>query len=113
MILRPAGFYRDLDRHGPLKGPVAFAVICGTVSAPLALLLAPLDPLAPDQQGLRGGLTSLAGNGPGAAVAIVVGVLVLSPLLAFLGLYVGAFFSHLFVMVFVRPRKGFEATLRV
>lgn len=39
--------------------------------------------------------------------------LILLPLFALLGLYVGALIQHLFVMIFVRQRRNFEATLRV
>lgn len=100
VILRPAGFYRDLDRDEPLNGPVTFSVVCTSVPTPLAFLLAPLNPLAPNQPNFLEGLISFAGSSLGAAMAVVVGALVLLPLLAVLGLYVGAFFQHLFVMIF-------------
>lgn len=113
VILRPAGFYRDLDRDEPPKSPVIFAMICAVLSTPFGLLLVPFDPLAPDQPKFLEGLFSFAGSSLGAAVAVAVGALVLLPLLAVLGLYVSAFFQHLLVMIFVRPRGHFEATFKV
>lgn len=49
-----------------------------------------------------------------AAVAlIVVAILVFTPLVGLLSLYVGALILHLFVMIFARPRRDFGATLKI
>ena len=99
-ILDPTRFFRDLYRQRPSDNPVPFAVVCGVIGLLLTYAVAPVeswvwgDPL------------------PGADRAYWV-ILALSPLLAWVGLYIFAAFQHLLVMIFVRRRKGFEATLRV
>lgn len=114
VILRPVRFYRDLDPDEPLKRPVIFAVACYMISFLLTELFAPLDPLAPDAPGLLSEFFSQAEDNLSAALTIAaIVVLVLFPLGALLGLYLVAAFQHLFVMIFVRPRRDFEATLTV
>lgn len=114
VVLRPAGFYRDLNPEEPLKRPLIFAIVCSVISFVLTELFAPLDPLAPDTPGLLSNLLSEARGNPGGALAVAaIVVLVLLPLGALLGLYLFAAFQHLFVAVFVRPRRSFDATLRI
>ncbi|MGF1473277.1 MAG: YIP1 family protein [Rubrobacteraceae bacterium] len=113
VILKPADFYREIETAGSVKNPVIFAVVCGTISFVLGSLSAPLDPLTPDEPFLPPGLRSLFSDNLAIAIALAGLGLVLIPLLALLGLYLGALIQHLFVMVFVRQRRGFEATLRV
>lgn len=113
VILTPAGFYRGIEATGSLKNPVIFAVVCGMISFPLGFLSTPLDPLAPDEPVFPQGLSSFAADNLGITIALVVLGMVLLPLFVLLGLYIGALIQHLFVAIFVRQRRGFEATLRV
>jgi hypothetical protein len=113
VILSPADFYRGIRPTGPLKNPLIFAVVCGVISFPLSFLIAPLDPLAPEELVFPQGLSSFATENLWITVALVALGLVLLPLLALLGLYVGALIQHLFVMIFVRQRRNFEATSRL
>lgn len=99
VILDPARFFRGLDRSPSSGNAIIFAVVCSVVSIVLAALTAPLNPFVPGGGWLPDGW--------------LVVTLVLSPLLAWIGLYIVAAVQHLFVMIFVRPRKGFDATLRV
>jgi hypothetical protein len=51
--------------------------------------------------------------GAGGAAALALLLLVLFPVVALLGVYVGAAIQHFFVWIFVRPRNaGFGATLK-
>lgn len=113
VILDPAGFYRGIQPSGSLKNPVVFAILCGIVSFPLSFLAAPFDPFASNEPVFPQGLSSLAADNLPVTVVLVTIGLILLPLFALLGLYVGALIQHLFVMIFVRQRRNFEATLRV
>lgn len=113
MILDPTDFYRGIQTSGSLKNPVVFAILCGIVSFSLSFLAAPFDPLTSNEPVFPQGLSSVVADNPLVTVALVVVGLILLPLFALLGLYVGALIQHIFVMIFVRQRRNFEATLRV
>ncbi len=118
VLFEPVGFFRRLPRRGRALNPVVFALVCALISAPLSLLTTPFDPLTGDDApDLRDSLTRLVAEpgGPVAAVIVVVlAVLILTPLLALLGLYISAAVYHILVWIFVRPTNtDFEATLRV
>ena len=111
VILQPTNFFRNL---GGSHRPVIFGTICRTIPFPLALLVAPFDPLLPDTPNpIVDGLVSLAERSTANLVLVVVLVLVFLPLFAMISVYLGAVFQHLCVMIFVRQRRGFEATLNV
>ncbi len=111
VILRPTNFFRNLD--GPHR-PVIFGTICQTIAVPLALLAAPFNPLLPDTPNpIVDGLVSLAERSAASLALVVILVLVLLPLFSMISVYLGAVFQHLCVMIFVRQRRGFEATLNV
>jgi hypothetical protein len=115
VLVEPAAFFAGLGgpRPGRVKGPLVFAIICGVVSSPLALLLEPLNPLTRGQPGIGSSFSSLYGNNPVAAVALAVLIVVLLPLFLVLGVYIGAAIQHLFVFLFVRERRGFWGTFPV
>ena len=115
VLVEPAAFFAGLGgpRPGRVKGPLVFAIICGVVSSPLALLLEPFNPLTRGQPGIGSSFSSLYGNNPVAAVALAVLIVVLLPLFLVLGVYIGAAIQHLFVFLFVRERRGFWGTFPV
>jgi hypothetical protein len=115
VLVEPAAFFAGLGgpRPGRLKGPLVFAIICGVVSSPLALLLEPFNPLTRGQPGVGSSFSSLYGNNPVAAIALAVLIVVLLPLFLVLGVYIGAAIQHLFVFLFVRERRGFWGTFPV
>ena len=113
VILDPSEFFSGVETTTAAKGPVIFAVACGMISALLGVLSEPLDPTIPSDASILQGFLSFAANNPGIAVALLVLGLILLPLFALLGLYVTAVIQHLFVLIFVRQRRGFEATFRV
>lgn len=92
VLVEPARFFAGLGGPRPdrVKGPLLFAVICGMISLPLALIVEPYDPLASGQPGLRSGFYSLFRDNPVAAIALAAVFVVLLPLLVVLGVYVGA-----------------------
>lgn len=103
VILEPTEFFRDLDPVDTpgraADNPVVFALICGTISQVLLQLAAPLDPLLPDEPAF-GGRTAVL-------------LLLLAPVFVLVGTYIYSGIQHLFVVIFVRSRRNFEATLRV
>ncbi len=113
VLAEPAAFFAGLGgpRPGRVKGPLVFAIICGVVSSPLALLLEPFNPLTRGQPGIGASFSSLYGNNPGAAIALADLSVVLLPLFIVPSVYIGAAIQHLFV--FPRERRGFWGTFPV
>jgi len=96
---------------GSLKNPLAFAPACLLASSPLEG--------GPDYlvNGSIGPANSLLEIAQQRGAALGTGLLLFGvlpwPLFAVLGLYVFSGIVHLLVMLFMRKRLGFEATLRV
>jgi hypothetical protein len=90
-------FFRGILRQGDLINPLIFALICYEVSAILGGLLR-LVGIGATNQGFGSFLVSI----------------ILAPIFAAIGLFIGAGILHLLVMLIVGSRNsGFEATLRV
>jgi hypothetical protein len=118
VLFEPVGFFRRLPRRGRALNPVVFALVCALISAPLAFLAVPFDPLTgndtPDLRDSLARLVAELGGSVAAVIVVILAVLVLAPLLVLLGLYISAAIYHILVWIFVRPTDtGFEATLRV
>lgn len=117
VLIRPAGFFRGLERRDSLWNPVVFAMACLLITAPLSALAESVDPLAgagqaPGFRELLSGLTG--GNVLAAVVLVLVFFLVILPLFALVGLYIGAGIYQLLIRLFVgRDNAGFENTLRL
>jgi hypothetical protein len=94
VVLRPVDFFRGILRRGDLINPLIFAIICYEVSAILGGIIA----------------VALGTQGFGGFVAGII----LGPIFAAIGLFIGAGIFHLLVMLIVGSRNsGFEATFRV
>jgi hypothetical protein len=94
VVLQPADFYRGILRRGDFLNPLIFAIICYEVSA------------------ILGGLIALAFGNRGFGGFI--GNIILAPIGAAIGLFIGAGILYLLVMVIVGSRNsGYEATFRV
>jgi len=96
VVTTPVGFFRGIRREGDFVNPLIFAIICYEVAA------------------ILGGLLSLVGvwdtKGFG---SFLVGI-ILAPIGAAIGLFIGAGILHLLVMLIVGSRNsGFESTFRV
>ncbi len=114
-LVEPAAFFAGLGgpRPGRVKSPLVFAIICGYISLPLALIAEPLNPLTRGQPGMGAGFSSLYEGNPVAAIGLVVLFVALLPLFAVLGVYIGAAIQHFFVFLFVRERRGLWGTFPV
>jgi hypothetical protein len=96
VILRPVDFFRGILRRGDLINPLIFAIICYEVSA------------------ILGGLLRLVGIGANQGFGSFIASIILAPIFAAIGLFIGAGILHLLVMLIVGSRNsGFEATYRV
>src|SRR4051812_19589345 len=96
VVLRPVDFFRGILRQGDLINPLIFAIICYEVSA------------------ILGGLLSLVGFSGSRGFGAFITSIILAPIFAAIGLFIGAGILHLLVMVIVGSRNsGFEATFRV
>lgn len=94
VVRQPVDFFRGLRRQGDFVNPLIFAIICYEVSAILGGVIA----LALGAQGFGGFLTSI----------------ILAPIGAAIGLFIGAGIFHLLVMLIVgSPNAGYEGTFRV
>ena len=97
VVLRPVDFFRGILRQGDLINPLIFALICYEVAAILGGLLRVVG-IGATNQGFGEFLVSI----------------ILAPIFAAIGLFIGAGILHLLVMLIVGSRNsGFEATLRV
>ena len=115
VLVEPAAFFAGLGgpRPGRVRGPLVFATICGFISSLLALIADPLNPLTRGQPGMMSSFSSLYESNPAAAVGLAVLLVALLPLFVVLGVYIGAAIQHLFVLLFVRERRGFWGTFPV
>jgi hypothetical protein len=96
VVLQPTDFYRGIQRRGDFLNPLIFAIICYVVFTILSGLLALVG--VGQQQGFGGFIVSL----------------ILAPIFAAIGLFIGAGILHLLVMLIVGSgNSGFEATFRV
>jgi hypothetical protein len=94
VVTAPVGFFRGIRREGDFVNPLIFAIICYEVSAILGGIIA----LAFGSRGFGGFLASI----------------ILGPIGAAIGLFIGAGILHLLVMLIVGSRNsGFEGTFRV
>ena len=98
VVTAPAGFFRGIRREGDFVNPLLFAIICYEVAA------------------ILGGLLGLVGVGMGGTQgfgSFLISI-ILAPIGAAIGLFIGAGILHLLVMLIVGSRNsGFEGTLRV
>ena len=98
VVTAPVGFFRGIRREGDFVNPLIFAIICYEVSA------------------ILGGLLSLVGVSMGGTRgfgSFLIGI-ILAPIGAAIGLFIGAGILHLLVMLIVGSRNaGFEGTFRV
>ena len=96
VVTEPVGFFRGLIGHGDLVNPLIFAIICYEISAFL------------------GGLLALVGVSGQRGFGSFLGSLVLAPIGAAIGLFIGAGILHLLVMLVIGSRNaGFAGTFRV
>ena len=94
IVLQPVDFYRGILRQGDFVNPLIFAIICYEVSA------------------ILGGIIGLAFGNRGFGGFI--GSIILAPIFAAIGLFIGAGIIHLLVMLIIGSRNaGFEGTFRV
>ena len=98
VVTSPVGFFRGIRRQGDFVNPLIFAIICYEVSAILGGLLRLVGVSMGDSQGFGSFLIAI----------------ILAPIGAAIGLFIGAGILHLLVMLIVGSRNsGFEGTFRV
>jgi hypothetical protein len=96
VVVQPVDFFRGIQRRGDFLNPLLFAIICYEVFTILS------------------GLLALAGIGGQRGFGGFIASLILAPIFAVIGLFIGAGILHLLVMLIVGSgNSGFEATFRV
>jgi hypothetical protein len=96
LVTAPAAFFRGLAGHSDLVNPLIFALICYEIYTILNALL------------------RLAGVGTDIGFGSFLATIILAPLFAAIGLFIGAGILHLLVMLLVGSgNAGFAATFRV
>ena len=94
VVLQPANFFSGILRQGDFVNPLIFAIICYEVS----IVLGGIIGLALGTRGFGGFISGI----------------ILGPIIAAIGLFIGAGIIHLLVMLIVGSRNsGFEGTFRV
>ncbi len=102
LVLNPVGFFRGMARGGDFVSPLVFALICAVVNAILTGIISFFLSVGDPDFGVGGALAALIGS------------IILTPIFAAIGLFIGAGIYHLLVLLFVRPTNaGFEGTFRV
>jgi hypothetical protein len=109
VLLNPQGFFRTMRRTGGLGGPLTFGVagtLIGSVIGSLYQLMF---------MSMGGGMGDLQGFGEGAAAALFsTGCIVIAvPIVAVIGMFIGAAIYHLMLMLLGAARFPFETTMRV
>lgn len=100
IVLEPVSFFQGMQRSGDYAAPLVFTLICAAIGGLIS--------------GLITLISNLVSGDVAAAVGGFFGNIFGTPIGAVIGLFIGAGVTHLFVMLFVRPRNsGFEATYRV
>jgi hypothetical protein len=96
VVLQPVDFFRGILRRGDFINPLIFAVLCYEIFA------------------IVGALLRLIGIGADVGFGGFIAAIVLAPIYAAIGLFIGAGILHLLVMLIVGSgNSGFEATFRV
>jgi hypothetical protein len=96
VVTAPVGFFRGIRREGDFVNPLIFAIICYEVSA------------------ILGGLLSLVGVYGSEGFGSFLVSIILAPIFAAIGLFIGAGILHLLVMLIIGSgNAGFEGTVRV
>jgi hypothetical protein len=96
VVTAPVDFFRGIRRQGDFVNPLLFAIICYEVSAILS------------------GLLGLVGVGASRGFGSFLVALIIAPIAATLGLFIGAGIVHLLVMLIVGSgNAGYEGTFRV
>jgi len=104
LITKPSDAFTMMRPEGGLTDPLLFGLIGGTIGTIVSLLF-------------QFGLESMTGSRNSVAntfgIGIFIGLLVISPLLLALGLFVGSGILHLCLMMFGGANRPFETTFRV
>jgi hypothetical protein len=96
VVLQPVDFFRGVPRRGDFINPLIFAIICYEIYA------------------IVGALLRLIGIGTDVGFGGFIAAIVLAPIYAAIGLFIGAGILHLLVMLIVGSgNSGYEATFRV
>jgi hypothetical protein len=96
VVTAPVEFFRGILRQGDLVNPLIFGIICYEIFT------------------ILGGLLRLVGIGADLGFGGFIASLILTPIFAALGLFVGAGILYLLVRLIVGSRNaGFEGTFRV
>lgn len=96
VVTAPVRFFRGIIGHNGLVNPLIFAIICYEVAA------------------ILGGLLALVGISGQRGFGSFLASLILAPIFATIGLFIGAGILHLLVMLIVGSRNaGFAGTFRV
>jgi len=109
VLFSPAGFFDQMPVSGGKKGPLTFGVIAGS----LGIIFSIFWQLVASLLGM-GFSPGGAEEAPmGLMLAIMIGLMVLSPILIVIGLYIWSGVTHFFLMIVRGAGGGFEATFRV
>lgn len=109
VLFSPSRFFDRMPTGAGKKGPLAYGVVIGTVGLAFSIFWQAAFTFL----GMGFGLGDEAGLPITLVLAILLGVLAVSPILVLIGIYIIAAVEHFFLWLVRGGRSGFEATFRV
>ena len=102
-LFQPSEFFRRMPREGEMNSPLLYIVILGWIGGAAGQLW----------QFLFGQWIGPFLNQPPQSLNMTIGLIVVMPLLAVVGLFISSGILHLGLMLVGGAKSGFESTLRV
>jgi len=110
IVFHPKKFFAEMPTKAGIKNPLLFTLICGSIAITFAALINIVSVLS------GGTMPNVPAGTPAPPVGVAVGsyvaLIVFSPLLVALGVFIGTGIYHLVVLMF-GGKEGFFATFRV
>ena len=116
VLFKPGEFFQEMPTSGGLGRPLLFAIICGSIGiifsifyqASYFMLTAGMSDIF--QPGMLPPEFEAFSSIP--IVGALVGLMIASPILVILMMFIGAFFVNLFLLIVRGANGGYEATFR-
>ncbi len=116
LVTRPVQFYSGLPTRDGYRNPLAFGMICVMIATIVGTVLGfglqALVLLPVIGQGSAGEFPFTAATAVLVLLGVFIALIVITPIFAAIGLFVGAGIYHLSVMLLIRENMGYQATFR-
>ena len=113
VLFSPGSFFSSMPINAGTKGPLGFGVLTGTLGMLFTVFYQVALAMVGFGFGDEFGMSGMNGLPLSWMLGAMVGVVILTPLMAVIGLYIGAAIVHFLLMIVRGSGGGFEATFRV